>query len=52
MPMLHSCSYPGCPSLTFGAYCLDHEALAPTPSTPGRFDDHDAHDDEQPVTTA
>ncbi len=25
MPLVHQCADPGCPVLTMGAYCTDHE---------------------------
>lgn len=27
MPMLHSCSFPGCATRTLGTYCWEHELL-------------------------
>ena len=27
MPMLHSCSFPGCETRTLTPYCLEHEVL-------------------------
>jgi hypothetical protein len=27
MPMLHGCAFPGCPTLTLSAYCVEHELL-------------------------
>jgi hypothetical protein len=27
MPMLHSCSFPGCDTLTLSTYCYEHELL-------------------------
>lgn len=27
MPMLHSCSFPGCETRTLSTYCLEHEVL-------------------------
>ncbi len=27
MPMLHSCSFPSCDTLTLSAYCFDHEQV-------------------------
>jgi len=47
MPILHTCSYPGCTLLTFGPYCIDHEAVAPTPSTAARVTV--AANDDEPV---
>lgn len=28
MPIVHPCAYPGCPTLTMGEVCLEHELEA------------------------
>lgn len=38
MPMLHSCSFPGCETRTLSTYCLEHEVVTRTKMHAERLD--------------
>ena len=48
MPMLHSCSFPGCETRTLGTYCLEHEVHIRAKMLLERAQAADAHD--EPLT--
>ncbi len=45
MPMLHSCSSPGCETRTLGTYCLEHEVQIRAKMVLERAQITDAHDE-------
>jgi hypothetical protein len=45
MPMLHSCSFPGCATRTLSTYCLEHEVVIRAKMLAERVDAADACDE-------
>ena len=45
MPMLHSCSFPGCEIRTLSTYCLEHEVQVRAKMLAERVQAADAYDE-------
>lgn len=45
MPMLHSCSFPGCKTRTLSTYCLEHEVQVRAKMLAERVEAADASDE-------